>query len=89
MLSPVLGLYPTIGIIVLSRPTAFCKDNPQYADAKDPTLAWYRHALKADWETPTEVKQDSGKAGILRDGRAVFNIAGNKYRLVVWVNYAY
>jgi len=28
-------------------------------------------------------------ASILRDGRAVFNIAGNKYRLVVWINYAY
>lgn len=28
-------------------------------------------------------------ASILRDGRVVFNIAGNKYRLVVWVNYAY
>jgi mRNA interferase HigB len=24
---------------------------------------------------------------ILRDGRAVFNIAGNKYRIVVWINY--
>ena len=24
-----------------------------------------------------------------KDGRAVFNIAGNKYRLVVWTNYAY
>jgi mRNA interferase HigB len=29
------------------------------------------------------------RASILRDGRAVFNIAGNKYRLVVWINYAY
>lgn len=26
---------------------------------------------------------------ILRDGPVVFNIAGNKYRLVVWINYAY
>jgi mRNA-degrading endonuclease HigB of HigAB toxin-antitoxin module len=23
------------------------------------------------------------------DGRAVFNVAGNKYRLVVWINYPY
>ncbi|HEY4760585.1 MAG TPA: type II toxin-antitoxin system HigB family toxin [Thermoguttaceae bacterium] len=28
-------------------------------------------------------------SSILRDGRVVFNIAGNKYRLVVWINYAY
>ncbi|HBL27261.1 MAG TPA: hypothetical protein DD490_10540 [Acidobacteria bacterium] len=32
---------------------------------------------------------DFGQASILRDGRVVFNIGGNKYRLVVWVNYAY
>ena len=24
-----------------------------------------------------------------KDGRAVFNIAGNKYRVVVWINYPY
>ena len=29
------------------------------------------------------------RASILRDGRVVFNIAGNKYRLVVWINYPY
>jgi len=35
------------------------------------------------------VKAKYGNASILRDGRAVFNICGNKYRLVVWVNYTY
>jgi mRNA-degrading endonuclease HigB of HigAB toxin-antitoxin module len=25
----------------------------------------------------------------LKDGRAVFNIAGNKYRIVIWINYPY
>tara|TARA_B100000678_G_scaffold290128_1_gene302279 strand:- start:1160 stop:1525 length:366 start_codon:yes stop_codon:yes gene_type:complete len=34
-------------------------------------------------------KLDFRNASILKDGRAVFNIAGNKYRLVVWINYAY
>ena len=34
-------------------------------------------------------KLDFSNASILKDGRAVFNIAGNKYRLVVWINYAY
>ena len=24
---------------------------------------------------------------MLKNGRVVFNIAGNKYRLVVWINY--
>ena len=35
------------------------------------------------------MKRDFGNASILKSGRVVFNIAGNKYRLVVWINYAY
>jgi hypothetical protein len=38
---------------------------------------------------PAEVKRAIGSASILNDGRAVFNIAGNKYRIVVWINYPY
>lgn len=76
-------------IIALSTLNAFWKNNPKYSDAIDPTLAWYRYALKANWANPSEVKQDFRKASILKDGRVVFDIAGNKYRLVVWINYAY
>ena len=65
-------------IIALSTLKAFWESNPSYADAIEPTLAWYRHALKADWASPAEVKQDFRKASILKDGRVVFNIAGNK-----------
>jgi mRNA interferase HigB len=76
-------------IIALSTLKAFCEENPEYQDAKEPTLAWYRHALHADWSSPAEVKREFRNASILEDGRVVFNIAGNKYRLVVWINYAY
>lgn len=76
-------------IIALSTLKAFWKDNPECMDAKEPILAWYRHTLSADWSTPADVKQDFRNASILKDGRVVFNIAGNKYRLVVWINYAY
>lgn len=76
-------------VIALSTLKAFWQGNPGFADAKEPVLAWYRHTLRADWTSPAEVKADFGQASILRDGRVVFNIAGNKYRLVVWINYAY
>ena len=46
-------------------------------------------ALRADWASPADVKGDFGSASILRDGRVVFNLAGNKYRMVVWINYPY
>jgi len=44
---------------------------------------------RADWATPADVKRAIRSVSILRDGRAVFNIAGNKYRIVVWINYPY
>jgi mRNA interferase HigB len=78
-----------VRIIALSTIKAFIGRNPAYADAREPLLAWYRLVGKADWATPADLKQDIGSASILLDGRAVFNIAGNKYRLVVWINYPY
>ena len=76
-------------IIALSTLKSFWEEHPEYLDAKEPTLAWYRHALAADWSAPAAVKQDYRHASILKDGRVVFNIAGNKFRLIVWINYVY
>lgn len=64
-------------------------DQPIYADCAAPGLAWYRQALTADWKQPTEVQAAVPKASILQDGRVVFNLGGNKYRLVTWINYDY
>jgi mRNA interferase HigB len=76
-------------VIALSTLKAFWEKSPDYADSREPVLAWYRHVVRADWESPAAVKQEFRHASILRDGRVVFNIAGNKYRLVVWINYRY
>ncbi|HYG62088.1 MAG TPA: type II toxin-antitoxin system HigB family toxin [Thermoanaerobaculia bacterium] len=76
-------------VISLSTLKAFWEGNPEYADSREPVLAWYRHVLRADWDSPAAVKEEFRHASILRDGRVVFNIAGNKYRLVVWINYRY
>jgi mRNA interferase HigB len=76
-------------IIALSTLKSFWEGKAGYADAREATLAWYRQALKADWRSPADVKREFGTASILRDGRVVFNIAGNKFRLVVWINYPY
>jgi mRNA interferase HigB len=76
-------------VIALGTLRAFWERNVACADAREPALAWYRHTRKADWRTPAELKRDIKTASILKDGRAVFNIGGNKYRIVVWINYAY
>ena len=73
-------------VIALSTLKAFFKAQ---REAERPTLAWYCDVLHADWSKPSDVKAQFGAASILQDGRVVFNIAGNKYRIVVWINYAY
>ena len=55
--------------------------------AKSELEAWHAEAKAADWATPAGVKAKYGNASILKDGRVVFNIRGNKHRLVVWINY--
>jgi mRNA interferase HigB len=51
--------------------------------------AWHAEAKNAQWSAPADVKASYGTASILKDGRVVFNICGNKYRLVVWINYEF
>lgn len=67
----------------------FGASNPAYQDVVEPARAWFRHATTADWKYPADVKVDLRTSSILKDGRVVFNLAGNKYRLVVWINYPF
>jgi mRNA interferase HigB len=59
------------------------------ADAEQPLKTWFREAEDADWATPHAVKDQYGNASVIGDSRIVFNIAGNKYRLIVKFNYPY
>jgi mRNA interferase HigB len=64
-------------------------ETPQGTGAKAGLEAWHALAVEAEWSKPSEVKEQYGGASILKGGRVVFTIAGNKYRLVVWINYDY
>ena len=61
----------------------------QQPSARDQLGAWYAEARHAEWATPADVKAKYGNASILKEGRVVFNICGNEYRLVVWINYEF
>ncbi len=78
-----------VRIIAVSALKAFLSRSAGYRDAHDPLMAWARQVKAADWAGPADVKRDVRSASILREGRAVFHIAGNKYRIVVWINYPY
>lgn len=76
-------------VIALRAIKRFIESKPEYDDSRGPALAWYRQVLQADWASPADVKRDIGSASILKDGRVVFNLAGNKCRVVAWINYPY
>ena len=61
----------------------------EYSDAEQPLKSWFREASNADWSGPSAIKAMYRSASIVGNSRVVFNIAGNKYRLVVKVNYRY
>ena len=52
-------------------------------------MAWYREVEQEDWDSPAKVKEKYRSVSIIGDNRAVFNIKGNSYRLVVKINYPY
>ena len=56
-------------------------------DSEQQLLVWYREATKADWNNPNEIKSQYASASILKNSRVVFNICGNKYRLIVEINF--
>jgi len=58
-------------------------------DSEQPLKAWYQAGEAADWKKPVDVKADYKNASIPADNRVCFNIAGNKYRLIVHINYPY
>ena len=50
-------------------------------------MAWHDEVKRAIWKNSADVKAQFGTASILGNNRVVFNIHGNKYRLVVMINY--
>lgn len=56
-------------------------------DAQTPLELWYHDTLKAEWRTPHDIKQYAANASFCANNRVVFNVGGNKYRLVVEVQY--
>jgi mRNA interferase HigB len=73
-------------VISLAKLKAFYTEHP---DAGQALKAWYDEARKASWETPQQIKDQYRSASFVGQNRVVFNIHGNKYRLVVAVAYKF
>jgi len=76
-----------VQIIALRTLKLFWADNPQ---AEKPLRIWYGVAAKAAWTGPADVKEQFGASvDFVADNRMIFDVGGNKYRLIVRVSYEY
>lgn len=74
-------------IIALRTLRLFWARHPQ---AERAIRAWYAQVSQAVWGGPQDVKEQFGTTvDFLADNRIIFDLFGNKYRLVVHVSYAY
>ncbi len=64
-------------------------EKPEYADSEISLRAWYHDAKSSVWKNSNELKKQYKNASIIGDGRVVFNIKGNDYRLVVAIDYEF
>jgi mRNA interferase HigB len=58
-----------------------------HADSEPALKAWFFEAKHASWNSTHDIKKQYPSASIILDNRIVFNIKGNRYRLVVKINY--
>lgn len=61
----------------------------RHTDVEVALRTWYQDAALAKWKTPEDIKSVHASASIIANNRAVFNIKGNQYRLIVAVNYEF
>jgi len=61
----------------------------KYPEAKVALQNWYHELINADFRNFNDLKKVYANASIIADDRVVFNINGNKYRLVVRINFKF
>lgn len=59
----------------------------KHADARVPLSTWFLETKNARWQSSQEIRERYRSADFLPGNRVVFNIGGNKYRLVVKIAY--
>lgn len=60
----------------------------KYADAKSALQVWFDAAVEAEWNTLEDVRKSFPATDMLGD-LAIFNIRGNRYRLIVRMVFRY
>ena len=64
-------------------------EKPEYSDSETSLRVWYYDAKAAEWKNSNDLKRQYKSASIVGEGRVVFNIKGNDYRLVAAIDYEF
>ena len=64
-------------------------EKQKYSDSEIPLRTWYHDVKRVEWKNSNDLKQDYKNASIIGDGRVVFNIKGNDYRLIISIDYEF
>lgn len=74
--------------MVIIKPRPLLDFMAAHPDAAPSLKQWMATAKVASWGTPNEVRAVYANASVVSNDRVVFNIGGNKYRLVVRIAYS-
>jgi len=86
---PDLGICYALPVQIVARRTLrlFWESHPQ---AETPLRIWYAMVDRAAWDGPADVRGQFGAAvEFVADNRLIFDIGGNRYRLIVHVAYKF
>lgn len=61
----------------------------KHRDCEQQLKSWFREAEQAQWNNPNEVLAEYPNARIIENSRAIFNIKGNRYRLIIKINFIF
>jgi mRNA interferase HigB len=74
-----------VNVIALRTLKTFYERHPQ---ARLPMMAWYREVSASRWNSLHDIKRQFPSADYVGDDRIVFDIAGNKYRIIARVAFS-
>jgi len=58
-----------------------------HAEVRSQLQAWLAEAEDSEWSSPDDVRRRFPTASVLAGDRVVFNLKGNKYRMLVRISY--
>jgi mRNA interferase HigB len=59
----------------------------KHPDTEQPLKAWFDDTSRANWKTPSDIKDNYANVSIIANNRVIFNIKGNNHRLIVHIRY--